>query len=49
MASGREPVAPLAAMVGAHNLGKPEGAELEHLPVEVGELVQERAALATRS
>ena len=48
MAGGREPVAPLAAMVGAHDVRKPEAAEVEHLPVEVREFVQERAALAAR-
>jgi len=48
MAGGRQSVAPLAAMVDAHDLRKPKGTEVEHLPVEVRELIQERAALAAR-
>lgn len=49
MAGGRQPVAPLAAVIGAHDLRKPKGTEVEHLPIEVRELVQERPALAASS
>jgi len=48
MAGGRQPVAALTAMVGAHNLGEASGTEVEHLLVEVRHFVQERAALAAR-
>jgi hypothetical protein len=49
MAGGRQPVASLAAMVGAHNLGEALGTEVEHLAVEVCEFIQEGAALAACS
>ena len=49
MAGGSQPVAPLAAVIGAHYLGEAKGAEVEHLLVEVRQLVQERAALAACS
>jgi len=49
MAGGRQPIAPLAAVVGAHDLGKPKGTEIEHLSVQVREFVQEGAALAACS
>ncbi len=48
MAGGSQPVAPLAAVIGARDLGEALGTEVEHLPVEMRQLVQERAALATR-
>jgi hypothetical protein len=49
MAGGRQPVAALAAVVCAHDLREPKSTEVEHLPVEVREFVEEGAALAARS
>ena len=48
MSGGRQPVASLAAGIGAHDLRKPKSTEVEHLPVEVLEFIQEGAALAAR-
>jgi hypothetical protein len=42
-----EAVAPLAAMIGAHDLGKPEGTELEDLAVQLLQFVEERVACGT--
>ena len=49
MAGGRQPVAALTTMVGAHDLSETLGAEVEHLLVKVLEFIEERAALAARS
>jgi len=49
MARGRQPVAALTAMVGAHDFGEASGTEVEHLLVKVLEFIEERAALAARS
>ncbi|MGE3796106.1 MAG: hypothetical protein AB7I38_19590 [Dehalococcoidia bacterium] len=49
MAGGSERVAPLAAVVCAHDLGETESAELEHLAVEVLQLVEERSALGAET
>ena len=46
-ASWSELVAPLAAMVGAQDFGEAECTELEHLAVEMLQLVEKRAALLT--